>query len=104
MGAGSKRTTRAWCDKMGTTKNGPAQSLYWKFSPKQLESWYAVEDTPGTSHGDAAHFEVIANVITQGSSRTYRYDALCVWVDGQWYVDPDSLAGGVRVHSELEEE
>lgn len=94
-------TTPVWRAKMGTTKNGPAQNLYWKFSPKKLESWYAEEETPATSQGITAHFVVFANITAPIGTGTYRYDALCVQVDGQWYVDPDTLAGGTRVEQAL---
>lgn len=93
-------TSTSWRNKMSSSNSGPSQNLYWKFSPKKLESWYIDSTSSGTDADESRTISVIADVTTQGTTRTYRYDAIMIREGDSWFVDPDSLASGTRVADE----
>lgn len=78
-------------------QENPSQTLYWKFGQKPLSEWSQVGEPTGTEASTARTISVVADVNYNNSLRTYQYDAVLLYENGEWYVDPNSLSTGVLI-------
>ncbi len=90
-------TAPSWRATLSASQNGPEQKLYWQFSNKKLDSWQLVGEPTGTDTDTSRTVTLIANIMAGDEQRKYKYDALMLQADGQWFVDPYSLQTGTRV-------
>jgi hypothetical protein len=91
-------TAPSWRATLSASQNGPEQNLYWKFSNKKLDSWEFEGEPTGTDNDTSRTITVLATVSSSANERRqYRYSALMLQAEGQWYVDPNSLSTGTRV-------
>ncbi len=73
------------------------QQLFWKFAQKPLNDWRQMTAPTGTDSSTARTIAVEADITYSGELRTYQYDAIALYENGGWYIDPDSLSSGVLV-------
>ena len=71
------------------------QQLFWKFAQKPLQDWRQVSAPTGTDASTARTITIEADVSYSGEILTYRYDAIALYEQEAWYIDPDSLSSGV---------
>ena len=71
------------------------QQLFWKFAQKPLQDWRQVSAPTGTDPSTARTITIEADVSYSGEILTYRYDAIALYEQEAWYIDPDSLSSGV---------
>ncbi len=90
-------TAPSWRATLSASQNGPEQKLYWQFSNKKLDSWQLVGEPTGTDTDTSRTVTLIATIMSGNEQRKYKYDALMLQADGQWFVDPYSLQTGTRV-------
>lgn len=90
-------TARSWRDPLG--ENGAKNQLFWKFQQKPLVDWRQISSPTGTEESTARTITVQADVKygSNDETRTYEYDAIVLYENGEWLVDPDSLSSGVLV-------
>lgn len=90
-------TARSWRDPLGET--GAKNQLFWKFQQKPLVDWRQISSPTGTEESTARTITVQADVKygSNDETRTYEYDAIVLYENGEWLVDPDSLSSGVLV-------
>lgn len=87
-------TPKSWQD---SQQDSAQQQLFWKFGQKPLIDWRQMSAPTGTDASNARTITIEADVNYGGSTRTYQYDAITLYENGAWYVDPDSLSTGVLV-------
>ncbi|MGN0992094.1 MAG: hypothetical protein ACI4O4_11620 [Candidatus Ventricola sp.] len=71
------------------------QQLFWKFAQKPLQDWRQMSAPTGTNESTARTISVEADISYSGEVRTYAYDAIALYEEGSWYIDPDSLSSGI---------
>ena len=71
----------------------PAQTLFWKFQNKKLQSWEFVGTPTGSEADSSRTVMVIYDAIVSNKLQTFQAEAICIQENGEWYVDPDSLEG-----------
>lgn len=80
-------------------QNAQAESaqrqLFWKFAQRPLIDWRQMSAPSGTDASTARTITIQADISYAGETRTYEYEAITLYEDGTWYVDPDSLSTGV---------
>lgn len=76
-------------------QDSASQQLFWKFAQKPLIDWRQLDAPTGTDASTARTITIQADVTYGGETRTYQYDALTLFENDAWYVDPDSLSTGV---------
>lgn len=86
-------TAKSWQD---SKDEEPAKRLFWKFKQKPLEDWRQMSPPTGTDESTARTITIQADV-DYGGVRTYEYDAIVLYENGVWAVDPESLSTGVLV-------
>lgn len=80
-----------------TQTDPPQQQLFWKFAQRPLESWEQLSPPSGTDSTTARTIRIQAQVSYSGETRTYQYDAITLFENEKWYVDPESLSSGILV-------
>ena len=75
----------------------PQQQLFWKFAQRILQDWRQMTAPSGTDSSTARTISVQADVNYGGELRTYQYDAITLYENGSWFVDPDSMSSGILV-------
>ena len=73
------------------------QQLFWKFAQKPLNDWRQMSAPTGTDASTALTIKVESDISYSGEMRTYQYDAIALFENDAWYVDPDSLSSGILV-------
>jgi len=73
------------------------QQLFWKFAQKPLEDWRQMSAPTGTDSSTARTITVEADINYGGEMRTYQYDAIALFENEAWFVDPDSLSSGILI-------
>ena len=73
------------------------QQLFWKFAQRPLVDWRQMSAPTGTDASTARTITVEADVNYGGDTRTYQYDAIVLFENEEWFVDPDSLSSGILV-------
>jgi len=73
------------------------QQLFWKFAQKPLSEWRQLSAPTGTEASTARTITVEADISYSGEMRSYQYDAIALFENGEWYIDPDSLSSGILV-------
>ncbi len=73
------------------------QQLFWKFAQKPLNDWRQMSAPTGTDASTARTITVEADISYSGEMRTYQYDAIVLFENDAWFVDPDSLSSGILV-------
>ena len=77
-------------------RDAAQQQLFWKFANKPLSEWRQLSAPTGTEASGARTITVQADIsYYDGEVRTYEYEAITLYENGQWYVDPDSLSSGI---------
>lgn len=71
------------------------QQLFWKFAQKPLQDWRQMSAPTGTADSTARTIALEADISYGGDLRTYAYDAIALYENGGWYIDPDSLSSGI---------
>ena len=74
-----------------------ATQLYWKFKTRTLMDWRQMSAPTGTEASAARTIAIQADVMYNEEVRTYQYDAITLFENDNWYVDPDSLTSGIKV-------
>lgn len=87
-----KYTPKSWRD--AQTESGERQ-LFWKFYQRPLIDWRQMSAPSGTDASTARTITIQADINYAGETRTYEYEAITLFENGAWYVDPDSLSTGV---------
>ncbi len=82
-------TSSSWRARQTT----PAQTLFWKFQNKKLQSWEFVGTPLGTEADSSRTVTVIYDAIVSNKLQTFQAEAICIQENGEWFVDPDSLEG-----------
>ncbi len=77
----------------------PQQQLFWKFAQRPLLDWRQMGPPTGSDTSTARTISLQADVTYGQSNRTYSYDAITLYEDGAWFVDPDSLSSGILVEA-----
>ena len=85
-------TPRSWQD---SAQGMGRQQLFWKFGQRQLSEWRQVGIPTGTEASTARTITVQADVDYSGEIRTYEYDAIALFENDTWSIDPDSLSSGI---------
>lgn len=75
-------------------QDSPSRQLFWKFAQKPLLDWRQLAAPTGTDASTARTITVQADVTYSGETRTYQYDAVTLFENDKWYVDPNSLSSG----------
>lgn len=75
------------------------RQLFWKFKQKPLLDWRQLSAPSGTDTSTARTIVIEADVTYNNETRTYQYDALILYENGAWYVDPNSLSTGILVQA-----
>ena len=75
------------------------QQLFWKFAQKPLSEWRQLTPPSGTDTSTARTITIQADVTYGGALRTYQYDAIVLFENQAWYVDPDSISSGILVEA-----
>lgn len=75
----------------------PQQQLFWKFAQRLLIDWRQMSAPSGTDSSTARTTTIQADVNYGGEIRTYQYDAITLYENSAWYVDPDSISSGILV-------
>ena len=75
------------------------QQLFWKFAQKPLSDWRQMSAPTGTDASTARTITVEADVNYGGETRTYQYDAIVLFENNSWAVDPNSLHSGILVQA-----
>ena len=75
----------------------PQQQLFWKFAQRILIDWRQTSAPSGTDSSTARTTTIQADVNYGGEIRTYQYDAITLYENSGWYVDPDSISSGILV-------
>ena len=75
------------------------QQLFWKFAQRPLIDWRQMSAPSGTDASTARTITVEADVNYGGETRTYQYDAIVLFEDNDWFVDPNSLHSGILVEA-----
>ena len=73
------------------------QQLFWKFAQKPLNEWRQLSAPTGTEASTARTITVEADISYSGEMRSYQYDAIALFENDGWYIDPDSLSSGILV-------
>lgn len=89
-------TPKSWRD---TQADSAQQTLFWKFAQRPLVDWRQMSAPSGTDSSTARTITVEADVNYGGETRTYQYDAIILFEDNGWYVDPNSLHSGILVQA-----
>ena len=76
------------------SEESPSRQLFWKFGQKPLIDWRQMSAPTGTDASTARTITVEADVSYGGETRTYQYDAVVLFENEAWYVDPNSLSSG----------
>lgn len=76
-------------------EDSASQQLFWKFAQKPLNDWRQMSAPTGTDTSTARTITIEADILYGGEQRTYQYDAIVLFENEGWYVDPDSLSSGV---------
>lgn len=76
-------------------RDAAQQQLFWKFGQKPLVDWRQISAPTGTEASGARTITVQADINYGGETRTYEYEAITLFEDNKWYVDPDSLSSGI---------
>ena len=71
------------------------QQLFWKFGQRKLQEWRQIDAPTGTDASTARTITVQADVDYSGEIRTYEYEAIALYDNGGWCIDPDSLSSGI---------
>lgn len=71
-----------------------SRQLFWKFGQKPLIDWRQMAAPTGTEASTARTITVEADISYGGETRTYQYDAVTLFENDAWYVDPNSLSTG----------
>lgn len=87
-------TPQSWRDAQAESAQ---QQLFWKFAQRPLIDWRQLSAPTGTDASTARTITVEADVNYGGSTRTYQYDAIMLFENDNWFVDPDSLSSGILV-------
>jgi len=87
-------TPQSWRDAQAESAQ---QQLFWKFAQRPLVDWRQMSAPTGTDASTARTITVEADVNYGGSTRTYQYDAIMLFENDDWFVDPDSLSSGILV-------
>lgn len=90
-------TAPSWREAQQDTSQRDAaqQQLFWKFGQKPLVDWRQISSPTGTDASGARTVTVQADINYGGETRTYEYEAITLYENGRWYVDPDSLSSGI---------
>ena len=75
--------------------NGAQQQLFWKFGQKPLVDWRQMSAPTGTEASGSRTITVQADINYGSEERTYEYEAITLYEEGGWYVDPNSLSSGI---------
>lgn len=75
-------------------QDSPSRQLFWKFAQKPLLEWRQLAAPTGTDASTARTVTVQADISYSGETRTYQYDAVLLFENEKWYVDPNSLSSG----------
>jgi len=75
-------------------QDSPSRQLFWKFAQKPLIEWRQLAAPTGTDASTARTVTVQADISYGGEMRTYQYDAVLLFENEKWYVDPNSLSTG----------
>ena len=75
-------------------QDSPSRQLFWKFAQKPLLEWRQLAAPTGTEASTARTVTVQADISYGGETRTYQYDAVLLFENEKWYVDPNSLSTG----------
>ncbi len=87
-------TPQSWRDAQAESAQ---QQLFWKFAQRPLVDWRQMSAPTGTDASTARTITVEADVNYGGATRTYQYDAIMLFENEDWFVDPDSLSSGILV-------
>ena len=87
-------TPQSWRDAQAESAQ---QQLFWKFAQRPLVDWRQMSAPTGTDASTARTITVEADVNYGGATRTYQYDAIMLFENDNWFVDPDSLSSGILV-------
>ena len=87
-------TPQSWRDAQAESAQ---QQLFWKFAQRPLIDWRQMSAPTGTDASTARTITVEADVNYGGATRTYQYDAIMLFENEDWFVDPDSLSSGILV-------
>lgn len=85
-------TPKSWQD---AQSESAARQLFWKFAQRPLVDWRQMSAPTGTDASTARTITIQADISYAGETRTYEYEAITLFENGAWYVDPDSLSTGV---------
>ena len=77
----------------------PQQQLFWKFAQKSLTEWRQMSAPSGTDTSTARTITIQADMTYSGTNRTYQYDAILLYENEGWYLDPDSISSGVLIEA-----
>lgn len=75
-------------------QDSASRQLFWKFAQKPLIEWRQLAAPTGTDASSARTITVQADISYGGETRTYQYDAVLLFENEKWYVDPNSLSSG----------
>ena len=75
--------------------NGAQQQLFWKFGQKPLVDWRQMSAPSGTEASGSRTITIQADINYGSEERTYEYEAITLYEEGGWYVDPNSLSSGI---------
>ena len=89
-------TPQSWRD---TQADSAQQTLFWKFAQRPLVDWRQMSAPSGTDASTARTITVEADVNYGGETRTYQYDAIVLFENNSWAVDPNSLHSGILVQA-----
>lgn len=89
-------TPKSWRDAQADSAQ---QTLFWKFAQRPLIDWRQMSAPSGTDASTARTITVEADVNYGGETRTYQYDAIVLFEDNDWFVDPNSLHSGILVEA-----
>lgn len=85
-------TPKSWQDAQAESAQ---RQLFWKFAQRPLIEWRQMSAPSGTDASTARTITIQADISYAGETRTYEYEAITLFENGAWYVDPDSLSTGV---------
>lgn len=71
------------------------QQLFWKFGQRELSEWRQMTKPTGTEANLSRTITVQADVDYSGEIRTYEYDAIALFENDKWSIDPNSLSSGI---------
>lgn len=90
-------TAESWraAQQNSSMQDAAQRQLFWKFGQKPLIDWRQMSAPTGTEASGARTITVQADINYGGETRTYEYEAITLFENNKWYVDPDSLSSGI---------